>query len=237
MIWCLHGFLGRGADWNRLRTAWPSDLPALQTPDLFAGPPLAATLEAFGARLAADVAAADPAPLLLGYSLGGRLALHALLARPALWRGAVIVSAHLGLESDADRAARCAEDAAWAGRFRTDGWARLLAHWNAREVFGGRTVELERPESAYDREALATALTTWSLGTQAPLAPRLGELKAPVLWVAGADDARYVAQGRMAERSGSTIRLALAPHTGHRVPWEAEAWFRDTVVEFVRGAL
>jgi len=233
VLWCLHGFLGRGVDWGVLRAAWPDDLPSLRTPDLFATVPPDATLEAFGERFARNVAADDPAPILLGYSLGGRLALHALLARPTLWRAAVIVSAHLGLTDPGAREERRAMDAAWAERFRLDDWDALLEAWNTREVFGGRAQALARPEAAFDREALALALTAWSVGTQTDLRPRLGQLSIPILWIAGANDDRYVAQGEQAAAHGVDVRLAVAPGTTHRVPWEAPEWFAKTVVEFV----
>jgi len=235
VLWCLHGFLGRGDDWEAVRAAWPDELPSLRTPDLFATVPPDATLEAFGERFARDVARQDTAPILLGYSLGGRLALHALLARPTLWRAAVIVSAHLGLPEPGAREERRALDAAWAERFRLDDWQALLAAWNTRDVFGGRAQALARPEAAFDRKALALALEAWSVGTQTDLCPRLGELAMPILWIAGAEDDRYVAQGEQAVAHGVDVRLAVAPGASHRVPWETPEWFAETVATFVRA--
>jgi 2-succinyl-6-hydroxy-2,4-cyclohexadiene-1-carboxylate synthase len=234
MLWCLHGFLGHGADWDALRGAWPPDLPPLRTPNLFATTPRDESLAAFGERLAAEVGDADPAPLLLGYSLGGRLALHALLARPSLWRGAVIVSAHLGLTEDPERAARRTSDAAWARRFEREPWDGVLRDWNARDVFGGRAPSLPREESRYDIAALAHALDEWSLGRQDDLAPRLASLTMPILWIAGAGDPRYLAQGARAASAAPNVTLLPAPGAAHRVPWEAGEWFRDAVVDFVR---
>ena len=235
MLWCLHGFLGRGADWEVLRAAWPADLPALRTPDLFAAAPRDESLAAFGERFAREVAADDPAPILLGYSLGGRLALHALLARPTLWRAAVIVSAHLGLPDPGTRNERRAADAAWAERFRVEDWDSLREAWNAREVFGGRAQPLARPEAAFDREALAQGLEGWSVGNQADLRPRLALLTMPIRWIAGAEDDRYVSQGEQAAEHGPSVHLVVAPGAAHRVPWEQPDWFADAVADFVRA--
>jgi len=235
MLWCLHGFLGRGGDWDAVRAAWPSDLPPLRCPDLFAEMGLEESLDEFGARFAAAVVADDPSPVLLGYSLGGRLGLHALLARPALWRGAVIVSTHLGFPDPGARHDRRASDAAWAERFRAGPWASLLEEWNARAVFRGRAQPLDRPEAAYDRNALAHALEAWSLGSQTHLLPRLASLPMPILWIAGADDDRYVAQGELAAAHGKAVTLRVAPRAAHRVPWEAPDWFAREVAGFVRN--
>jgi 2-succinyl-6-hydroxy-2,4-cyclohexadiene-1-carboxylate synthase len=234
MIWALHGFLGRGPDWDALRSRCAvASLPALHTPDLFGAPPTHRSLTAWAAHFAAWVAKTDQSPVLLGYSLGGRLALHALLDRPEVWRGAVLVSTHPGLDDPAARAARRADDARWAERFLRDEWDTVLTDWNARPVFGGARRALERPESAYDRTALATALVEWSLGVQEPLLDRLGEIPCPVLWIAGVRDARYVQLGRDAVAQLPHAELRVAPDAGHRVPWEAPEWFGEQVVGFV----
>lgn len=234
MIWCLHGFLGCGADWDALGAHWPADLPGLRAPDLFASAPRRETLSAFGTRFAAQVADTDASPALVGYSLGGRLALHALLAAPDHWRAAVIVSAHLGLPTARERAARRINDAAWAARFARGRWTALIADWNARAVFGARPSGLERPESAYDRAALAAALTDWSLGRQQPLEARLAAVSAPILWVAGADDPRYLAEGERARSACPRVELTVAPGAGHRVPWEQPDWFAREAATFLR---
>ena len=57
---------------------------------------------------------------LLGYSLGGRLALHACLARPDLWSGVIIVSADPGLSSPEEKGLQLRKDRQWAERFRSE---------------------------------------------------------------------------------------------------------------------
>lgn len=233
MIWCLHGFLGRGADWEPLRAACAAaGLPPVEAPDLFAREPFgprAGSLAAWGAWFAAHVAERDPEPVIVGYSLGGRLALHALLAPAAAWHAAVIVSAHPGLDADEARARRLADDEHWARRFARDGWESLLADWNAQPVFGPQPPLSDRSEEAYDRPALAAALRHWSVGSQEPLIERLAAVRRRVLWIAGQHDATFVALGAAAVRALPRGELRVAPGAGHRVPWENGAWFEETV--------
>jgi 2-succinyl-6-hydroxy-2,4-cyclohexadiene-1-carboxylate synthase len=165
----------------------------------------------------------------VGYSLGGRLALHALLAPGAAWHAAVIVSAHPGLDADEARARRLAEDEHWARRFARDPWEPLLADWNARPVFGGQAPPSDRFEEAYDRPALAAALRHWSLGAQESLLDRLAGVRRRVLWIAGQHDAPYVALGAAAVRALPRGELRVAPATGHRVPWANAQWLGETV--------
>ncbi|HET7039983.1 MAG TPA: alpha/beta fold hydrolase [Gemmatimonadales bacterium] len=238
MIWCLHGFLGRGDDWSALRAAGAArGLPEFRTPDLFAPTPFGprgGSLAAWGAWFAADVARQDREPVIVGYSLGGRLALHALLAPAAAWQAAVIVSAHPGLASDADRAERLADDERWARRFARDDWPALLSGWNGRPIFTGSALPSDRPEDAYDRPALAAALRYWSLGAQDALFERLAGVRRRVLWIAGQRDLNFVALGEAAVRALPRGELRVAPDAGHRVPWENAEWFCENVCEWLQ---
>ena len=148
--------------------------------------------------------------VLLGYSMGGRLALRLLEERR--FRAAVIVSAGLNAPDD-DRRRR---DEAWAARFERDDWPALMRDWNAQPVFGGHV--LERREEDYDRSELARQLREYSPAVLPP--PRLESIETPVLWVAGERDAKYVEIGKAAAARLPNAELWICPDAGHRVPWE-----------------
>jgi 2-succinyl-6-hydroxy-2,4-cyclohexadiene-1-carboxylate synthase len=198
MIVALHGFLGRGSDWDFLRDAGFE----VVTPPLDAIPP------------AGDI--------LLGYSLGGRLALQALLAG-ARYRRAVLVSAGLGVEGDEARAVRRETDEHWARRFERDDWRSLMRDWNAQSVFGGHA--LARDEHDYDRDSLAHALRAWSPAALPPVSRRLHEIVIPTLWVAGARDSKYVGEAERGASLATRGEVAIIDDAGHRVPWEAPGAF------------
>src|ERR1041385_1856831 len=104
-----------------------------------------------------------PERVLLGYSMGGRLALQALI-EGANFDRAVIVSAGLNLEEGRDE--RRARVDAWAKRFESDPWDDVMRDWNAQPVFGGHV--LPRFESDYDRHELARQLRENSPGVRPP---------------------------------------------------------------------
>lgn len=210
---CLHGFLGRGSDWDFL----PFEHRA---PDLFAAP-IDASMAAWAREF--EVGAEDA---LIGYSMGGRLALHLLLTRRL--RRAVIVSAGLGLESG--REERRAVDERWARRFEADPWDGVIRDWNAQPLFGGH--ELPRAEHDFDRSALAAALRLWSPAAQEPLAARLAQIETPVLWIAGERDEKYVREGERAVAALPDARLWICPGAGHRVPWEQPEAFLSALAQF-----
>ena len=132
--------------------------------------------------------------ILIGYSLGGRLALHALLNNPSLWRGAVIISAHPGLvDHQQGRAKRLEHDRRWAARFESEAWASLMQSWNAQEVFSRDAFVFERKEKDYQRPQLMQGLLQGSLGCQSDLRQPISELEIPLLWITGSKDHRYCA--------------------------------------------
>jgi 2-succinyl-6-hydroxy-2,4-cyclohexadiene-1-carboxylate synthase len=168
--------------------------------------------------------------VLVGYSMGGRLALQALIAAAAFDR-AVIISAGLNLEEG--REERRARDEAWAKRFESDPWEEVIRDWNAQPVFGGHAIE--RFEHDYDRRELARQLRENSPGVLPPLAPRLHEITIPVLWVVGERDKTYVETGQRAVSLLPNAELWICPDAGHRVPWEQPKAFRARLREFVRA--
>ncbi len=192
-IVALHGFLGRPAGWKFLSAAGFS----VVTPPLDQIPPEGDTL--------------------LGYSMGGRLALHALLGG-ARYRRAVIISSGLGIEGEAARAERRKTDQEWAKRFRSDPWDEVMRDWNAQPMFGGHAVQ--RREEDLDRRELVKMLRDWSPAALPPLAPRLHEIAIPVLWIAGERDVKYVGEAQRAVSLLKNAELWICPGAGHRVPWE-----------------
>ena len=239
--WCLHGALGMAADWRGLAKRLAAAQIGSRAVDLWRfleGREL--PLAEFGAALNADALgerARAGGRALLGYSLGGRLALHALLEAGHPWQAAVIVSAHAGLGDAAERAARRAEDAAWAARALAGNWQEFFQAWTAQPVL--HTSAPRDPQAAarlvMRRREIARSFVDWSLGAQAPLWDRLHEIQIPVLWVAGENDAKFRALAERAVAMLPRATLAIAPGAGHRVPWEAEAWLAERVAGFLRG--
>lgn len=234
MIWCLHGFLGRGADWEPFRSRWEEAAGTeLRAIDLFDKPQPEVPPELWGRRFARAISTTDPGAVIIGYSLGGRLALQALLAEPSLFRGAVIVSAGLGVEGEVERQMRRVWDDAWASRFETEPWSEVIQAWNGQPVFAGSTEAPERNEMDFDRRALAMALRWWSPAVQKPVGDQLGRIAVPTLWIAGEGDSKYVAAATAAAEATAGSQLWIAPGAGHRVPWDVPEEFGARVSDFL----
>jgi pimeloyl-ACP methyl ester carboxylesterase len=171
---------------------------------------------------------------VLGYSQGGRLALHLAWRRPDLVASLVVVSAGPGLDED-DRTARAVADAAVADLIERDGIAAYLDGWLEHPVFGTRRLDVatRAADRALRLENMAAGLAAARrrLGQGALPRVTVDDLAMPVLWVAGGLDPGYVAtMTTAAESRGDPV--VVVPGVGHNVVAEApgalvrsiEAW-------------
>ena len=168
---------------------------------------------------AAELAEATGGPATwVGYSMGGRFALRVALDRPELVERLVLLGATAGIEDAEARAARVARDETLASGLERKGLERFLNGWLAQPLFArlprGAAGMEERLTNTVD--GLASVLRRFGTGAQEPLWDRLGELKMPVLLLAGEHDTSFVATAtRMAARLGDSAELSIVSRAGH----------------------
>ena len=225
-ITALHGMLGSPEDWNPICERL-SIFHSWEIPDLFSDD-WDVDLKQFGARLNQQ----SSGDILLGYSMGGRLALHALVDDPSRWKAVIIVSANPGLE-EAERPDRLAADLNWADKLRNEDWQSFLETWNAQAVFGGSAKTPNRDHLKDKKGHIANAFDKWSLGRQEDLTTSLATVETPILWITGELDQKFCA---IAEQTAAQINngswLSI-PNAAHRVPWENTDAFCDCVSDFL----
>lgn len=233
MIWLLHGFLGRGNDWSVLSEELRSAGVETVTPDLFGQPLDTQSMSQWAATFVQGVrGTGGDNHALVGYSMGGRLALHALLAAPDIFRRAVMVSTGLGIEDSSARKERTTSDEQWARCFEHEEWKAVNQAWNRQEVFRD-TLSSSRQESDFNRAALALALRRWSPAADEPLAGSLPSIRASVLWIVGERDDKYVQEGRRAVRLIPRAELMIMTGAGHRVMLDQPERFNSAVKKFL----
>lgn len=227
-LYALPGFLGMPADWDGLFPGYST----FKSIELFKSPirPLWDWARDFNASCKRD----SQPKVLLGYSLGARLAMHALLLEPSLWEGAILVSGHVGLNAAEDRRRRKESDQGWAKRFLEEPWDDLMRDWNAQKVFAFGCNAFHRSENDYDRSHLSQAIATWSLGNQEPLKERLEMVQRPILYVAGKEDPPYVEMAHSLRLQDISSEVRVLPHAGHRAPWDQPLAFSHLVAEFLK---
>jgi 2-succinyl-6-hydroxy-2,4-cyclohexadiene-1-carboxylate synthase len=179
----------------------------------------------FAACVEDVLAQAPPTFTLCGYSFGGRVAQHVALAAPERVTRLVLVSTSGGLEDEAARAARRAEDEALAAEVQGLDGSAFADRWQSQPVFAGTAADAAAAWRAdllrNDPRGLAEALRALGPGVMEPVWSRLGALTMPVTVVVGARDSKFLA---FAERYRALLpqaEVVVIEGVGHGLPREA----------------
>ncbi len=241
----LHGFMGSANDWadvmGRLEPAYHGlavDLPghggstgladAAYTMD-GAAQALVDLLDERGVERCAVV----------GYSMGGRLALYFAMRFPERCRVLVLESASPGLATAQEREARRKVDHARAVRLETEDFEAFLNQWYRQPLFAslahhkGLTEQMVERRLANDPRELARSLHGMGTGGQPSLWERLSELWVSTCAVVGARDPKYVEIARRMAALSPRMNAMVIPEAGHNVHAEQPRRFATLLHAFL----
>jgi 2-succinyl-6-hydroxy-2,4-cyclohexadiene-1-carboxylate synthase len=238
----LHGFTNSGASWEPVISGLGQRYRA-HAPDI-RGHASAADLEPVTLEAVLDDIAQLPYErfTLVGYSQGGRIAIHVALAMPERVTRLVLIGASPGLADDAERTARRLADERLAQRIETLTIEQFAVEWSQTPILADVGADVAGRAHA-DRlrstpAGLAAALRGLGSGALPSLWERLGELRMPVSLIVGERDSKFseLAVAMSALIADSTV--LSVPGAGHavhlerpdavaaeilRVPWADEA--------------
>ena len=179
---------------------------------------------------------------LLGYSLGGRAALHAALAHPDRVSALVLESASPGIDDAGERAARVQSDAALAATIERGGMRAFVDQWERLPMWSSQAslpdavrARLRSQRLANQPRGLSNSLRGAGAGAAPSVLSQVGALRIPTLLVAGELDAKYVAIARDLEATIDGAKLALVADAGHAVHLEQPAVMAEHVTSFLKG--
>ncbi len=246
----LHGFSGSGATWAPFLDTWRGftaiavDLPGHGASDCPADPAryrmerCVEDLVALMDRLGVERTAA------LGYSMGGRVALHLALAAPHRLWALALEGASPGIEDPAERHARRQSDEALAADIERDGVEAFVSRWEALPLFASQArlpaavrEELRRQRLSSNPVGLANSLRGMGAGQQNPLWRHLGEINVPALVIAGQLDEKYSVLARRMAAIMPDARAELVAGAGHAVHLEQPEAFAVIVNGFLEEYL
>lgn len=239
----VHGFMGSAEDWRPvvdgmdeqafcLRVDLPGHGESLDRPSYVysmegATQALADVLDEAGIHRCT----------LVGYSMGGRVALYFTLFHPERVRRLVLESASPGLQSEAERAERRALDDQRAQRIEDDLGA-FLDDWYRLPLFAslgrhGLVESMVRRRRTNDARELARALRGLSPGEQPSLWNCLPDLDVPTLVLTGALDDKYRAITKRTAHRVPRARRIVVPDAGHNVHAERPQAFLSHLGRFL----
>jgi 2-succinyl-6-hydroxy-2,4-cyclohexadiene-1-carboxylate synthase len=223
----LHGFTQTGASWEQVAAALGESYRPL-APDIRGHGAASALIPVTLEAVVDDVARLAPAPfVLVGYSMGGRIALHVGLALGERVQRLVLIGASPGIADAAQRAQRLVSDAALADEIERSTIEQFARRWALTPVLADQPLEVQAAAHA-DRlrstpPGLARALRGLGTGALPSLWGRLGELPAPATLIAGERDAKFSALAhRMAEELPQA-EVEIVAGAGHAVHLESSA--------------
>lgn len=243
----LHGFLGRGTDWLRIAEQFSGEYFCL-LPDLpghgenlpvtpGASPPL--SFDTLNADLLCLLdALALPKIHLVGYSMGGRVALSFALHHPARVVSLTLESASPGLTDPRERGTRAGEDDRRADAILSEGVEAFVEKWYTLPLFRSlenhpqTRAEIIARRKANDPAGVAQAVRALSPGRQPAAWDQLPRLAMPVSVVVGALDEKYVAIGQQMVALLPEARLHIVPKAGHTVHLEQPEPFISILQDF-----
>lgn len=237
-IWSVHGFLGLPSDFDLVKSKCLSEKPDLQwiSVDYNHARELSPsnTLKEWGAHFNQWVQKkGDSERILVGYSQGGRLGLHALKDNPGLWKAAILLSPNPGIR-EGEKPFRKQTDEEWAERFLSESFQKLVNEWNSQSVFKGSLTEPERKEENYNRHHLADALTRWSVAEQEDFREFLAHASVPILYVAGDQDSKYCQIGQSLKLANPRMHFEIIPNCSHRILFDQPDLLSEAIMRFLR---
>ncbi len=201
----LHGFTGDGTTMGGLAERLDTDAEVV-IPDLVGHgrsccPPDEGdySIDSMAAQVASIGEGDASIPFhLVGYSMGGRVALTLACQRPELVRSLTLVGASAGLAGEAERAARRESDQKLAESIEQDGLEAFVDRWMANPLFAtqarlgeGFLAASRAQRLRNSAEGLTNSLRAAGTGVMTPLHDDLKSCAVPTVFVVGAEDPKF----------------------------------------------
>ncbi len=242
----LHGFTGSGDTWHPFRGIWDEfttvavDIIGHGRSDTPSDP----------ARFSIDACIDDLIALLdhleikrcglLGYSMGGRIALRFALRHPQRLWGLVLESASPGIDNPNARNERVGSDEELAARIESAGLEEFVNFWQQIPLWASQVnlsaqsrQQLRVQRLTNSPLGLANSLRGMGAGNDDPVTSQLGRVSMPTLVVAGSLDSRYT---EIATRMAAALpagELNIVESAGHAVHLEKPGRFASVVADFL----
>lgn len=180
------------------------------------------------------------ASVLVGYSLGGRLALRAALRSRESFSAVVLVGATAGIEEGPLRATRAEADEKLASWMEAMPIEDIVGLWERQPLFADQSdalVEEQRPgRLSHDPRQLALILRTAGQGVLDPVWHELRGLELPLLAIAGARDDGYSAAAKRIASTAPRGQVAIVEEAGHAAHLQQPERVASLIAEFLDGA-
>lgn len=125
---------------------------------------------------------------LIGYSMGGRIAMELFLLAPEKFSSLYLLASHPGLECKDEIQKRILWEKNWIDKLKSLNRDDFLNEWNAQDIFIN-----DLPIDFFDAsiEQMIACFEIWGLSKQKFLINDLKKYKDKVIWIIGSEDINY----------------------------------------------
>jgi len=240
MLLALHGFTENDQTWRQVLGDRPDVLTPLLPGHGWKPCPSTLSIEALADELATRLGTTAPADVV-GYSMGGRLALVLAQRHPEVIRRLVLISSGPGFKDQELQGSRRTHEMAMAETLEEEGLGPFVALWEQNPILKphrpfprSAAEDLRARRMQHDPLGLAGALRQLGAGAMPNLWNGLSEIACPTLLIAGSSDARYVeVMGEMA-RLMPHAKHVVIPEAGHAIHREKPEALLQAVEKFLR---
>lgn len=246
----LHGFTGSAANWAHYQPIFATDYRTIAVDLLGHGQTEAPTdlarysMEQSASDLAGLLTTIAPGPVnLLGYSMGGRLALYFAVHYPYLVQSLILESASPGLADDEAQQERIHSDEQLADTIEAEGMATFVERWEKLPLFATQqalpiTMQHQLREQRLQNrpQGLANSLRGLGTGRQPSLWEQLTTLSIPMLLLAGELDQKFKVIAQQMATYLPRATVTLVPEAGHTIHLEQPTAFQEHVLNFLTTA-
>ncbi|GJM41235.1 MAG: putative 2-succinyl-6-hydroxy-2,4-cyclohexadiene-1-carboxylate synthase [Ardenticatenaceae bacterium] len=178
---------------------------------------------------------------VLGYSMGGRLALYLATHFPERFSQLILESSSPGLATEAERIARRQRDEALADWIEANGIEPFVQRWEVLPLWKSQQQlsaevrsKLRQQRLQNSSVGLANSLRGMGTGAQPSLWPKLPTLTLPTLLLAGELDSKFVGINQKMTKALPNGRLHIIPQAGHTTHLERPSAFETAVINFLQ---
>ncbi len=238
----LHGFLGSSAEFDPIAARLDDRALMIDLPghgETRFSEPYTMTNTAAAIINLLDQLEIDRAHLV-GYSMGGRLALYLALNHPERFPASVIESGSPGLKTEQERSERIKRDRKLANQIETD-FNQFLIDWYNQPLFQSIKAHPNFEQMLKERShnnpiELARSLREMGTGMQPSLWEKLKLHHNPLLLIVGECDHKFVALNQEMASLCETAEIAIAPDAGHNVHFEKMEWYGNRINHFFQAS-
>ena len=228
----IHGFLGGPEDWSAFETAGFASrfvtLPGHQMTPLPKGDCLLnGMIESLEEQMPSEKIT------LIGYSLGGRLALHYAKKYPEQISSLILLSANPGLEGG--RAERQEQDRWWANYLQKEGLSDFLKRWYAQPLFGKLDWEALQQRKTHNPQSLARVLEELSPAVTPSYWNELEQFPFKTFFLFGAHDRKYLKIAAKLRELGQHVTVDLVSGASHAIHLENPKECCKKISEYLKG--